>query len=249
MRALAEAIARGGRVEALLGRPRAAPERVWLPQGASWRRWRARACPWIVDALEAAPAGQAERLAPAAHRRCCERSSGATTLLVGPIRFRLLWKNGAAATPSRARSRSTNARGVIELPHLCGVPDGIRTRVLALKGPRPGPLDDGDSDGRCVALAGNLAIVAQPTSRGQLTTRQSATGPPLSLPHGAASPRISHHGRSGRFRAYSVCAANPATPTRGHHDVRTDRKDDGGAGQRDALAAVLLEGTGRCPAV
>ena len=28
-----------------------------------------------------------------------------------------------------------------------GVPDGIRTRVLALKGPRPRPLDDGDSEG------------------------------------------------------------------------------------------------------
>ena len=26
-----------------------------------------------------------------------------------------------------------------------GVPDGIRTRVLALKGPRPRPLDDGDA--------------------------------------------------------------------------------------------------------
>ena len=31
----------------------------------------------------------------------------------------------------------------------CGVPDGIRTRVLALKGPRPRPLDDGDA-GRAV---------------------------------------------------------------------------------------------------
>ncbi len=29
----------------------------------------------------------------------------------------------------------------------CGVPSGIRTRVLALKGPRPGPLDDGDARG------------------------------------------------------------------------------------------------------
>ena len=29
----------------------------------------------------------------------------------------------------------------------CGVPNGIRTRVLALKGPRPGPLDDGDRKG------------------------------------------------------------------------------------------------------
>src|SRR5687768_1906359 len=28
----------------------------------------------------------------------------------------------------------------------CGVPNGIRTRVLALKGPRPGPLDDGDTE-------------------------------------------------------------------------------------------------------
>src|SRR5947208_17131205 len=27
---------------------------------------------------------------------------------------------------------------------LSGVPNGSRTRVLALKGPRPGPLDDGD---------------------------------------------------------------------------------------------------------
>ena len=29
-----------------------------------------------------------------------------------------------------------------------GVPHGIRTRVLALKGPRPGPLDDGDPRGK-----------------------------------------------------------------------------------------------------
>jgi hypothetical protein len=29
-----------------------------------------------------------------------------------------------------------------------GVPSGIRTRVLALKGPRPGPLDDGDDQRR-----------------------------------------------------------------------------------------------------
>ena len=29
-----------------------------------------------------------------------------------------------------------------------GVPNGIRTRVLALKGPRPGPLDDGDTRAR-----------------------------------------------------------------------------------------------------
>ncbi len=33
------------------------------------------------------------------------------------------------------------------IPYICGVPNGIRTRVLALKGPRPGPLDDGDASG------------------------------------------------------------------------------------------------------
>ena len=33
---------------------------------------------------------------------------------------------------------------LIGASYFCGVPNGIRTRVLALKGPRPGPLDDGD---------------------------------------------------------------------------------------------------------
>ncbi len=33
-----------------------------------------------------------------------------------------------------------------------GVPDGIRTRVLALKGPRPRPLDDGDAEVRNIRL-------------------------------------------------------------------------------------------------
>jgi hypothetical protein len=33
-------------------------------------------------------------------------------------------------------------------PTKFGVPNGIRTRVLALKGPRPGPLDDGDGRAR-----------------------------------------------------------------------------------------------------
>jgi hypothetical protein len=39
---------------------------------------------------------------------------------------------------------------------LNGVPTGIRTRVLALKGPRPRPLDDGDPRGRS-----NLTTVAE----------------------------------------------------------------------------------------
>jgi hypothetical protein len=37
--------------------------------------------------------------------------------------------------------------GVVDTPvTMDGVPNGIRTRVLALKGPRPGPLDDGDDE-------------------------------------------------------------------------------------------------------
>jgi site-specific DNA recombinase len=35
--------------------------------------------------------------------------------------------------------------GLIQSRQKSGVPNGIRTRVLALKGPRPGPLDDGDA--------------------------------------------------------------------------------------------------------
>src|SRR2546425_232935 len=38
----------------------------------------------------------------------------------------------------------TATRCVRKGPKEDGVPNGIRTRVLALKGPRPGPLDDGD---------------------------------------------------------------------------------------------------------
>jgi hypothetical protein len=40
-----------------------------------------------------------------------------------------------------------------------GVPNGIRTRVLALKGPRPGPLDDGDGWEECRILS----MIARPT--------------------------------------------------------------------------------------
>jgi hypothetical protein len=43
--------------------------------------------------------------------------------------------------PPTRKTGNRNAYGSYET----GVPNGIRTRVLALKGPRPGPLDDGDS--------------------------------------------------------------------------------------------------------
>ncbi len=40
----------------------------------------------------------------------------------------------------------------VDLELKSGVPDGIRTRVLALKGPRPRPLDDGDTEVRNARL-------------------------------------------------------------------------------------------------
>ena len=55
--------------------------------------------------------------------------------------------------PRRDSVRLAQAEGLRRKPEdrwsrlpakLVNVPNGIRTRVLALKGPRPGPLDDGD---------------------------------------------------------------------------------------------------------
>ena len=53
---------------------------------------------------------------------------------------------------SRLFGRDPMVDGVRALAGVAGlptwyVPSGIRTRVLALKGPRPGPLDDGDIGG------------------------------------------------------------------------------------------------------
>src|SRR5690349_19096993 len=56
-------------------------------------------------------------------------------------------------------------------PPMHGVPNGIRTRVLALKGPRPGPLDDGDVIVRkteawkldkCIGIVPRTEVVAAP---------------------------------------------------------------------------------------
>jgi hypothetical protein len=46
-----------------------------------------------------------------------------------------------ALTPEEPEIR----KRVVGLEDWSGVPNGIRTRVLALKGPRPRPLDDGDT--------------------------------------------------------------------------------------------------------
>jgi hypothetical protein len=56
-----------------------------------------------------------------------------------------------------------------------GVPNGIRTRVLALKGPRPGPLDDGDlSEG---ARSAHVACAQHPIITGDLPISKLGTEP------------------------------------------------------------------------
>ncbi len=62
-------------------------------------------------------------------------------VLTGPLRFT---PEGRTYRFEGGKSRRAAARRDSRLTNCSGVPNGIRTRVLALKGPRPGPLDDGD---------------------------------------------------------------------------------------------------------
>ncbi len=142
---LAEAIGRGGPLDALL-------ERLTARQA---RRVE-------IDAMLAAARTVAPTAGPALEQRLRAKladwrglltrnvESGRDVLralLVGPLNF----------TPVlEARRRGYAFEGAIALDRLVagvidaastdwrGVPSGIRTRVLALKGPRPRPLDDGD---------------------------------------------------------------------------------------------------------
>jgi site-specific DNA recombinase len=66
-------------------------------------------------------------------------------VLDGPIQFA---PDGRQYRFAGADNRGRIIAGLAGLPPVstfCGVPTGIRTRVSALKGPRPRPLDDGDS--------------------------------------------------------------------------------------------------------
>ncbi len=53
-------------------------------------------------------------------------------------------KTGTAADRAVKNDEPETRKRVVGLEDRIGVPNGIRTHVLALKGPRPGPLDDGD---------------------------------------------------------------------------------------------------------
>ena len=59
--------------------------------------------------------------------RCTMKANARTMRFAGrlPLKLRICWERPI---------------------HHVGVPNGIRTRVLALKGPRPRPLDDGDTE-------------------------------------------------------------------------------------------------------
>src|SRR5262249_47149149 len=69
-----------------------------------------------------------------------------------------------------------------------GVPTGIRTRVPALKGPRPRPLDDGDARGDPIndIRCSRQRRTSQITRTSQLTGLPSSAG--LPIPPGLLSP-------------------------------------------------------------
>ena len=56
-------------------------------------------------------------------------------------------KTGSSANRTITAEEPETRQRVVGLEDWDGVPNGIRTRVLALKGPRPRPLDDGDAEG------------------------------------------------------------------------------------------------------
>jgi hypothetical protein len=66
-------------------------------------------------------------------------NSPPSRLVASPTRY-----GGAAFAGGRALA-GLPSRSSPEGRAKAGVPNGIRTRVLALKGPRPRPLDDGDA--------------------------------------------------------------------------------------------------------
>jgi hypothetical protein len=95
------------------------------------------------------------------------------------------WMSAFAAAPLRRDSLRVHSRAK------AGVPNGIRTRVLALKGPRPGPLDDGDPEA-CVrsprtGRSEHLMITAAAGIPKPRRQRWSRVSPPPALSLGGTS--------------------------------------------------------------
>jgi hypothetical protein len=110
-------------------------------------------------------------------------------------------------------------------PALSGVPDGIRTRVLALKGPRPGPLDDGDC--WCDRSAGAEPIDCSGAGprrpeglRGEQLDRCDAIVQPL------VTARPGHELQVGHVRSYFESL--PAEVVVSKHDRAPARRDSNG---------------------
>ena len=74
-----------------------------------------------------------------------DRRQALREILDGPIYFK---PEGNAYRFSGTDRRGREISDLVGGTPFCGVPTGIRTRVSALKGPRPRPLDDGDVQGR-----------------------------------------------------------------------------------------------------
>src|SRR5207249_3125331 len=83
-------------------------------------------------------------------------SEAAAAPAVLPGRDCLRRKTICSNRRNHARVQLLNVRR--RLRKSSGVPNGIRTRVLALKGPRPGPLDDGDVRERAEESTRTLAV-------------------------------------------------------------------------------------------
>src|SRR5262249_36625933 len=119
-------------------------------------------------------AGSARTRGGMAHRGASERCPGAPDSPQADARP--LVDHAAGRRPGR-NERTGRLRKVVQRDRFSnsgGVPNRIRTRVLALKGPRPGPLDDGDL-GRTPNknLTTEAAIVARSTSLGPSQAKSS----------------------------------------------------------------------------
>ena len=104
------------------------------------------------------------------------------------------------ATPEKIRASGSehgSIRKVCAVSRLFdGVPNGIRTRVLALKGPRPGPLDDGDvlegtSHDTTKLTPADLAVPVLTVASDAVAQRTSSPGPRA----------VRHNGRGSEWRA------------------------------------------------
>ena len=107
-----------------------------------------------------------------------------------------------------------------------GVPNGIRTRVLALKGPRPGPLDDGDVRRVLIGLAPEHLIITGSFRHGNASADDNALSllpqPPHALRATSDEPRRAPEHES-KPRAPSTEPRSAIDSLHDNHRVRRHR--------------------------